>query len=720
MKIMIRLKLLISLICVISMMARGQSLLNPDAAGNTEKNVEFFNKFDMKNLLGVGDTLWVEDFSEGHIPADWEVYDSTGHNYLWIWSVEGPNGCHTWPPGGHYPERIAPINSTTAANGFMMLPSDYYNTLPNGDMDTNLTIMNSYLKTMAIDCSADTSVMVVFQQQFRYCCSESTARFSLGVSNDGVTWYEHDLRNHIVAKKTSEDPEFVRVNITNIAAGQSTVYLRFWQSGVSQYYWMIDDIALVVAPDNDLQISRTYISSLVNSASGTGYHGFYSKIPTTQIMPMFYECDVKNIGNKIQTGISLTMDVKNQNNTQVFTDEENTNQMPFDSLAAFVSFSYFTPPGAGAYTSTFHVSQDQTDQVPQNNTYIAKPINVTYNKIFARDASLTGSTAPSEYANSSDGDFMGLTYFITNQENVSSISAFISAGSDTGGLVFPELYWNNRHSTYDYFLQISGPGRSISPSDIGTWVTFDLYQFNQVEKVLIPHTEYCAGLKFNTGNRSILLGADDDYLTHMFNYESRLRIGGAWGWVNRLALVRLNLEGAILPPVFTTAPVKRIKFGGNYVYQPRVNDPNGLNISISPVILPVGLTLTDHGDGTALITGYPDGLQLNDSVMITIGADNGKASNIQNYYIKAVDMSGVSQLTEKTFIYPNPSAGKLMIVGAANSTILVYNILGERIASFVNTGTYTMIDLSPYGKGSYCIQVISGGKVVMSGIQIIY
>ena len=713
---------LLIMLFVISICSYGQKANSHKLNPSPQDRIEVFKKSDIianKDLLDIGDTLWFEDFGGGSVPAGWEVYDSTNNNFNWKWSDVGPNGAWTYPSGSDWPAHISPINSTTSSNGFMMLPSDNYNTnQTTGEMTSPIVTMNAYFKTSAIDCSSDTSVMVIFQQLFRFCCSESDAVFSLGVSNNDTIWHEFDIRHGIIGNKVTDDPDIVKVNITDLAAGHSTVYLRFWQTGVSHYYWMIDDIALVVAPDNDLQVDHTFISAIATYPNGSDFHGFYSKIPVSQIVPLFYQADAKNFGNDIQTDVTLTVDVFDEDSALVFTGTDDTVQLSKDSIASLVLADYYTPVGPGIFSSHFQISQDQADDLPENNVYDAAKYEVTDNKIFARDADRNTTVSVSQYQNWTDGDFVGNTYFITNSENVTSLSMYISTSSDLGETVVPQVHINNGAAWNDYSLQIDGDEHEIVAEDLGTWITLDLIPYAAGSETLLPQTEYCAGIEMYIGeNHELYLGADDDIYTHMFDYEARLRIAGDWGWISKAACVRMNLEGAILPPKFISAPNKIIYTGG-YDYNVIVTDPNGLSVTITATDIPDGMIITDNGDNTATVTGYPTGSAVNDSVFISLNADNGTAQNEQNYYAKI--WLGMENYNPTTIcIYPNPSKGIVNITNATDSHISVYNIVGELVNEIVQAKDINKIDLSPYGSGTYIVKVISGDNVITKKVSIL-
>ena len=74
--------------------------------------------------------------------------------------------------------------------------------------------------------------------------------------------------------------------------------------------------------------------------------------------------------------------------------------------------------------------------------------------------------------------------------------------------------------------------------------------------------------------------------------------------------------------------------------------------------------------------------------------------------------------TEQLNIYPNPFSDQFSINGLAgeNTTINIYNLTGQKIYSAYVFGSSTTIDLSPFNKGIYLLQLITSEKTVFKKI----
>lgn len=184
----------------------------------------------------VATTVWSDDFSNG---ANWVIDHQAGTTGDWVIGTTGPSG----------PFAIDPIASTTAANGFALFDSDL---ICSYDQVGNLTTANS------IDCSSIATAKLSFSQYYaRYY--DSTYVF---VSADNVNWTRFEVNGNMVVNDLSlTNPETVNVDISSVAANQSTVWVRFQfyspnalavdTSGCA-YAWMIDDVSISDYPSADV------------------------------------------------------------------------------------------------------------------------------------------------------------------------------------------------------------------------------------------------------------------------------------------------------------------------------------------------------------------------------------------------------------------------------------------------------------------------------------
>ncbi|NLW72160.1 MAG: S8 family serine peptidase [Chloroflexi bacterium] len=151
-----------------------------------------------------------EGFEGGALPDGWTNYDYKGNEQVWLFN--DPKGRGNKTPGGE--------------GGFAILDSDHY-----GDGNSQ----DAGLRTPAMDFTGDAFVKLEFDTYFRqYSDSSATVR----VSNDGgITWSD-------VWETNATLTEHVTVDISDYAAGRSSVIVEFKYVGSWAYYWQVDDVLL--------------------------------------------------------------------------------------------------------------------------------------------------------------------------------------------------------------------------------------------------------------------------------------------------------------------------------------------------------------------------------------------------------------------------------------------------------------------------------------------
>ncbi len=158
-------------------------------------------------------TIYSQNFSSTTLPAGWQNVDNT------------PISAGTWTLKKISAHSFA---STTAANGFMIFDSD---ALGNDNKGENADLISA-----AINCSSNANVALQFEHFFQQYAASTGTVF---VSNDGINWAQV-----YTVSSTTSNPATVVIDITPVAAYQTTVYLKFNWVGDYDYWWAVDDIKL--------------------------------------------------------------------------------------------------------------------------------------------------------------------------------------------------------------------------------------------------------------------------------------------------------------------------------------------------------------------------------------------------------------------------------------------------------------------------------------------
>lgn len=117
-------------------------------------------------------------------------------------------------------------------------------------------------------------------------------------------------------------------------------------------------------------------------------------------------------------------------------------------------------------------------------------------------------------------------------------------------------------------------------------------------------------------------------------------------------------------PYFTSTPVLEATRGEVYLYNVTAEDADPDDILvIASTELPQWLSLTDHGDGTATLTGTPGAADPGSSDVVLTLTDQVISSPVQQSFTISV-VTGISELQDQTGmeIYPNPASDQLRIM----------------------------------------------------------
>ncbi|MEQ8625440.1 MAG: T9SS type A sorting domain-containing protein [Vicingaceae bacterium] len=446
--------------------AQAKSVLSVQSDGDMDPDLI---KKKTTTSKAYNDTLYYEDFDStgtGGLPADWTVVNNSQNNFVWKWDDQYDQG----PFSGNTDS----IKSTTTANGFLSLPSDFYN------IGTGGVSMDTYAETGNITNGANpmpNAVLVTFQQYYRFCCSGADEQ-TLQVSTDNFASFdEYDMTPGEVgnAANTSNaiGGEITVINISCTAAGADSIRMRIYANGHSNYFWMIDDFAVVEGPENDISIDDPYLE--FNEANYT-YYPFYGQIPYELFPPLPLFARLTNEGSVDQTNVRLVGNIDhlsfpggatgvgNQYNIATLTPGGGTIVGPLcdSTVDVLTGTPRFVPTILGTFEASWDVSADSVDQVPSNN--VASRTFTTTDTVFARDDNgIGGGIGPASFVDGATGTPGGTTvgdrfatlYILENRsgngvDNIpTSVSFAVSTDTrNTGVEIVPKIWEYNEDSLF--------------------------------------------------------------------------------------------------------------------------------------------------------------------------------------------------------------------------------------------------------------------------------
>ena len=322
-----------------------------------KKFIYLFLLFAFSANAQVAVPFWTETFTNG-IPNTWTNADASNQNALWTWcsdpaSNNGEPGCPAvW---NSTTNQQVPFNSTTAETGFVTVDSDEY-----GNLSTDHI---SRLTTNGLDCSGKSNVYVKFQAHLGTYTYDADDKALLKVSTDQSNWSTFQIFTGLTTGvRWSDNPEFVIIDISQVAANQGTVYLQWEWTGNYEYMWNLDDIELYSqnpTPRHDLMLSASFypVSSFATPASElrTDTFGF--------------EGYVSNFGLDPQTNVQLKAWITDANGAVLFADSAKIDVLPVDYRDSLIVLNNRFAPELpeGTYSIHYAVSADSTDLRPSDN-----------------------------------------------------------------------------------------------------------------------------------------------------------------------------------------------------------------------------------------------------------------------------------------------------------------------------------------------------------------
>ncbi|MFC2097148.1 T9SS type A sorting domain-containing protein [Bacteroidota bacterium] len=478
-------------------LSQGQVVNNNDYKLKGDGQAFFTEDFDWENP---------DDIKGWSLPEGWELLDFTddgeggtyGLNFLWMAADSLVSNWVAEPS----------FRSTTADNGYLCLPLDGYNTDMGLRMPAERLDLNNSIQLAPIDCSSHNSVVIKFVQNFMRYGSGNTMQVE--VSNDeGVHWAFYDCSENTIHKQRPKDvppgtPALFEANISDVAAGMDNVIIRLHWENTDCYYWVIDDLSLSEAYDNDMQIMHTTME--FDRGVEEDDESVYYMIPKTQIGGggfTNFEAGYRNFGELDQTDVKLDVEVI-KNNQQVFhaQSEPVTSPSLGDPDTLFVNDIYY-PTEFGHYRINMKYVASAEDNNPADNS---KHWDFHVNdSVYSRSGDVSDypfSTGYDSYPDLTEGWVDYAIFPIQADCEANSISVFIQGGDNEIDFNFVIIDPNVEEGE-EIFQRVTTDFLDLDSSMYNTWVTLPLEKDGEGEFLTAGNTYY-------VGIQYWLDAADDD------------------------------------------------------------------------------------------------------------------------------------------------------------------------------------------------------------------
>ncbi|MDB5278196.1 MAG: glycoside hydrolase [Ferruginibacter sp.] len=193
--------------------------------------------------------FWHQDFSSGKLPAGWHIPPAGTWDPQWIVTNQ------PYPGSYKYQQQAPPIASVS--RGYhLQFQAGYFTDEDVDNWVKRKQYPDGYIVSAPINCTGKKSVILQFQQKFRWWNyrQNDTAGLFVGVSTDSIHWQQWDVRHTIKSETDMFAPLTETIDVSAIAANQPAVFLRFYWKGLMGFYWMVDDITLSEAYSQDVSI----------------------------------------------------------------------------------------------------------------------------------------------------------------------------------------------------------------------------------------------------------------------------------------------------------------------------------------------------------------------------------------------------------------------------------------------------------------------------------
>ena len=501
-------------------------------------------------------------------------------------TTDGPSGPYNnWAGGSGDGTAASPMNSTTSANGLIMLDSDLFGADANYDANW---VENSWFQTVApVNCADHPYVSISLETRYRCYdngSSDDSEKCLIEVSRDGINWPaidSWDEESGIVVYGTdtvasrkevfpgygssdqTDNPSLLEFDITAAAGGQETVYLRFRWSGTWGYSWEIDDIKVYDTPANDTRIDN-YLSYTDYERSGYYEYGAW---PLSQIpADLAAAAKVYNVGYNEQTNVQLEV-------TAVGTSASSEGITLAYATADTLGAPYM-PTALGPVTVEYMLTADEVDENAENNM-ATQSFEVT-DLSWGRDEGVPTAAAPGEGTD----DYIAVSLFdIVDDVVIYAIDVAIMDGSEAGTSVITHLFdgfddafltdqYGGILQSTDEFDLIEGNTNAVGEV-VTTWYTF---VFD--EPFMASAGDWLGAGFEHYGGSNVQYGESKFTADNTAFIYGPFGTGSAYDWyyTNEVPMVRLNLN----PNAVNTISEENVSTTGFQMYPSFPNPTNAV------------------------------------------------------------------------------------------------------------------------------------------------
>lgn len=642
------------------------------------------------------------------------------------WTMNTTAGAGVWEIVNTTPldqaQYMGSLNSTTYANGFAT-----YNA-------TTLQIAQDYSPQSAtltlnqtIDLTAFTSISVDFEQRYK----KGSETVILEVSNDnGTTWTSYLLNEYLIGNGATAVGATGK-NVSAVAAGSSTVKIRFrWEnvSGDPSYGWMIDDFTVNTAADDEVQLMRHYPYD-PNALDFYGGEMYYTRIPYNQIVPYKFNGLFRNEGSITATNSVLNVEVNNNSGLVFSASGAATDLYSTESRVDSIHTLFYPTATPDLYSIMYNANFDNYSlDINQTNNQGSDTFFVTTNE-WAKDDDRF--TMDGIWNGQGMGFIVGNTFYCDHDTTINKMKVAFTSETDTGAVTCTQLFEMDGMGNFIYVAEGCGTADEItldsthiSSSNSIVWVEYNICATIQAGKF------YLATLNHYGGPQNVFVMSGNNYVdsstTFFLDYSN-----ATWYYILKTPKIRMtqgicNLTNCLADYTWVADTTQNAvyltnssTYNSNMVYSWDFGDGN-TGTGQFPTH-----NYANYGTYIVCLT-IQDGAGCYDEFCdtITYMPFSGNADDRSGFTLFVVGNGmGVEEVEsiENFKIYPNPVNDQLTVSFESNlfenASILITDITGRTISqqsiNLTLENHQLSISTSNLAKGVYNLSIVSKENAIL-------
>ena len=484
--------------------------------------------------------IWSEDFASG-IPTTWMNYGTAvgvaDLDAKWEYrgttttpsNAVGSRGAYAGPAGTGQ----LPIQSTTAANGFVVFDSDF---LDNAGIAGNFCGTGALacaphvanLETGVINLLGHPTVDLLFTQYYRRFAGaggvQTVPATYLDFSTDGgVTWSGNvTLNAGIAVNSATTRNSAIAVSIGQYVGNQANVKIRFRFDG-NYYFWQMDDIKIISTPKNRMTFTAGSDGSPAQDIvyGATQESARMGRMTLKQVRPIAFDANCFNSGQNAQTNVKLQMKIFNATtgamvqtiNSPIIASLASGDTATWNQLNTYTTS--WTPSAVGRYDFTYNLVSDSVSIASDTLGSVIVSDSVMSLDYGNWNNSIGASTNTTQWG---DGSQMTNMQELVNDEMLFGARVYLGSTSQAGAILELAVYdssafggntsgWDanklvaygqqvltasditNGYAEYNFADTVTGRGVLLNFSNIGYYFNLTMYNNSGANTLLIRNDQ---------------------------------------------------------------------------------------------------------------------------------------------------------------------------------------------------------------------------------------